>query len=217
MSNLDFVKFALEPFDYTNERKQKIFIVEGPDGTGKTTVCNFLSKLYDLPIIHLIYYEKQEDMDKQYERVFQLIHALIHNNGAVNRGLIFDRFTSSNRVYSGVFKNSKVSPWTIKIETLIQIMSSYYNITFINCLPKDKQEYLNRYKDIASLRDELYGDDLENMGKVYDEYKVIFSAEKLSYNDDIKKVDYDYLEQRDTLNIDSLIKENFNNEKSTSN
>ena len=194
-------------FDRASEYSQKIFIVEGPDGTGKTTVCNILSMVYHLPIIHLGYLKDPEDMDKQYERVYQLIYGLIHHNyPTISTGLIFDRFISSNKVYSSVFKNSRISPWLTRIEKLLNIMSIYYDITFINCILKDKQEYLNRYKDLASIRDELYGDNIEKMAKVYDGYKAEFEKEREIYLPRIRRVNYDFTEQQKAIQGKDLIR-----------
>ena len=206
----DFLREGLGSFDWMNSfnYKRKIFIVEGPDGSGKSTLCDCLSKLYSLPIIHLTYFEKQEDMDKQYERVYQIIHSLINHNAET--GIIFDRFVSSNRVYSQVYKNSKISPWTFKIKELILSIASYYDITFINCLPADKQNYLNRYKDLASVRDELYKekDEIKKMSKVYDTYKEEFASERLTYRNFAKSLDYDYLHSQMITEAKDLL-ENF--------
>ena len=84
-------------------------------------------------------------------------------------------------------------------------MSLYYDITFINCLLKDKQDYLNRYKDLASLRDELYGDNIEKMAKVYDYYKDEFEKERQIYKPRIKRVNYDYTEQLKIIQGKDLI------------
>ena len=203
----DFLREGLASFDWMKsfKNKQKIFIVEGPDGSGKSTLCDCLSKLYSLPIIHLTYFEKQEDMDKQYERVYQIIHSLI--NHSAETGIIFDRFVSSNRVYSQVYKNSKISPWLSKIEELILSIASYYDITFINCLPADKQNYLNRYKDLASIRDELYKeeDEIKKMAKVYDSYKEEFATERMTYRSFIKSLDYDYLKSQAVIEAKDLL------------
>ena len=204
----DFFRYVLSSFDFQENlmRKPKIFIVEGPDGVGKTTMCNILSKLHNIPIVHLTYFEKQADMEQQYKRVFQLIYSLSTEN--TENGIIFDRFTASNTVYSQVYKNSKESPWTNKIKQLLATICEMIDITFIHCLPTDKQNYLNRYKDIASNRDELYGDDTEKMGKVYDVYKAVFKAEKnILYHKDIKWIDYDYLKEAETVQMKDLLKE----------
>lgn len=204
----DFFRYALNTFDFQENlmRKPKIFIVEGPDGTGKTTMCNILSKLHNIPIVHLTYFEKQVDMEQQYKRVFQLIYSLGTEN--TENGIIFDRFTASNRVYSQVYQNSKESFWLNKIEQLIATICNIIDVTFINCLPTDRQDYLNHYKDIASNRDELYGDDTEKMGKVYDVYKAVFEVEKRTlYNSDIKWIDYDYLKSAETVQMKDLLEE----------
>lgn len=204
----DFFRYALNTFDFQENlmRKPKIFIVEGPDGTGKTTMCNILSKLHNIPIVHLTYFEKQTDMEQQYKRVFQLIYSLGTENN--ENGIIFDRFIASNIVYSQVYKNSKESPWIHKIELLLATICNIIDVTFISCLPADKQDYLNHYKDIASNRDELYGDDIEKMGKVYDVYKAVFEAEKnILYHKDIKWIDYDYLKEAETIQMKDLLEE----------
>lgn len=199
------IEKILFPFDVTVASKQKIFIVEGPDCSGKTTVCRFFSKLYKLPIVHLTYFPNQKEMEKQFERVYQLIHGLLHYRPLA--GIIFDRFVASNRIYSNVLKNSLPSEWLEKIEELLNTTSRYYDVTFINCLPEDKQNYLNHYKEIASKRKELCGDDLEVVSSIYDEYKILFDGEK--HGCEVNTFSYDFMSecQFSTVKMDEL----FNN------
>ena len=47
---------------------EKVFIIDGPDGTGKTTLANKLSEIYNIPIYHLTYYKDQKKFQKQFDK-----------------------------------------------------------------------------------------------------------------------------------------------------
>ena len=92
----DYADPIFENFDFADAQgQQRIFIVEGPDGSGKTSVCNFLNRFYHYPVYHLTWFEEEEKMDRQFERVFQLIHSLVNYPGY--RGIIFDRFVLQDK------------------------------------------------------------------------------------------------------------------------
>ena len=51
----------------------KVFILDGPDGTGKTTLATKLSEIYNIPIYHLTYYDDREKFQRQFDKATEMI------------------------------------------------------------------------------------------------------------------------------------------------
>lgn len=158
-----------------SEKKQKIYIVEGPDGSGKTTVAKVLSLVHNFPAFHLSFIDDKDAMEKQFERVYSFLYSLPCNKRI--DGCIFDRFVLSNVIYSDVFKNGEVSKEALKINGFLTAYSRLFDITFVNCLPSDKERYLEEFKKLSESREELFSGDVARIGLVYDAYKLEFSRQ----------------------------------------
>lgn len=46
---------------------KKVFILDGPDGTGKTTLAKKLSEIYNIPIYHLTFYADRARHQQQFD------------------------------------------------------------------------------------------------------------------------------------------------------
>ena len=53
---------------------EKVFILDGPDGTGKTTLATKLSEIYNIPIYHLTYYKDREKFQNQFNTATEMIN-----------------------------------------------------------------------------------------------------------------------------------------------
>lgn len=196
-----------ENFDFANRQgKQQIIIVEGPDGSGKSSICNFLNKYYLYPAYHLTWFEDAEKMERQFERVFQLIHSLICHPEV--RGLIFDRFTLSNELYTKVFENGTICKYVDKIQDLMVAMNLEYRYLSINCLVEDKEVWMKNFEKLANTRDELFKDKLDKMSKLYDEYKTCFeNFNPIQYGIGNPCFNYDYTKSFSVTDGKTLVKE----------
>jgi adenylate kinase family enzyme len=56
---------------------EKVFILDGPDGTGKTTLALKLSDIYNIPIYHLTYYDDREKFQQQFNIATEMINKWI--------------------------------------------------------------------------------------------------------------------------------------------
>jgi adenylate kinase family enzyme len=52
---------------------KKVFILDGPDGSGKTTLALKLQDIYDIPIYHLTYYKDREKFQRQFDIVSSML------------------------------------------------------------------------------------------------------------------------------------------------
>lgn len=73
-----------------------IYIIEGPDGAGKSTYAKFLSTVTGYPVIHFSNPKSEEEKAKMYEMYLEILE----NNDDV----IFDRSWISDLVYGPVLR-----------------------------------------------------------------------------------------------------------------
>lgn len=74
----------------------KVFILEGPDGSGKTTLGNKLADTYGVEYVHLTYYKDKEKMRTQF-------YDIVRRVNTQKKGFVVDRFILSNIIYGIVF------------------------------------------------------------------------------------------------------------------
>ena len=147
--------------------KKPAIVLEGPDGSGKTTLAEKLCKALDLQYMHLTYLEDPEAM---YAQFVEADKALQHG------GVLLDRYIMSNYVYSAasavpVVKHA--SKFLHDMQGLIRSNRVYH----ILCMPIDREVYLKEFERLSKVRDELHTS-LMYMAYVYDEY--IFNQAMLS-------------------------------------
>lgn len=159
-------------------RKKHLYILEGPDACGKTTVANEIQRATGYIIYHLTYFSDPEKMKAQYDWITSYIKNWLYDKGDAE-GIILDRLFLSNEVYQTVFQNGPVIEG--EQDFLDFLVNGQANcrvnadVTFINCMPSDKERWLNHFKKMKEERDELYTD-LEKMSQVYDLYKKGFDT-----------------------------------------
>lgn len=159
-------------------RKKYLYILEGPDACGKTTVAKEIQRATGYNIYHLTYFSDPEKMKAQYEWITNFIKYWLYDKGDIE-GLIIDRLFLSNEVYQTVFQNGPIVEG--EQDFLNFLINGQANcrvnadVTFINCMPSDKERWLNHFKKMKEEREELYTD-LEKMSQVYDLYKKGFDT-----------------------------------------
>lgn len=130
-----------------------IILVEGPDGSGKTTLCNVFVKDYGFEYIHL---GPQKDIEKTYKD-------LIEKLKNIKKDVVIDRAMLSNLVYSEIYGGQKLS--TDKRAEFWMLLDE-----IILCLPKNKNEYLNEFSKLKEEREELYKDKMETVYNFFNEF-----------------------------------------------
>lgn len=133
-------------------------IVDGPDGTGKTT----LIKLYEEKGYKCLYHgTKASAFD--IENDYKIIIDYIKKNP--NENIVIDRLFHSQYIYSSIFGDVIVSKESMKE------ISSYFDMA-IFALPYSKEQYIAHFFELEKQRDEMYKG--EQMFKVYDKYETVY-------------------------------------------
>ena len=157
-----------------------IILLEGPDSTGKTTLCNklieyFVSTKQSVMYKHNI---KSDNAPLGIAKQLRLFDFSKWNN--VN--LIVDRSSWSNIVYQTVFSDG----YQMDINQLKEF-NSYFDKIIVT-LPFDKQKYIEKFNEVKSSRHEDYIE----MSKLYDSYEPLLSGKiypELSFNKKIVRYD----------------------------
>ena len=172
--------------------KKKIFILDGPDGTGKTTLATKLSEIYNIPIFHLTYYKDPEKHADQFRKATDKI---INWLGGKGEGFIIDRYILSELVYRKVYRPEQ--PLIKEAAVMYDFMehrAALGEIEVIITLPHDKERWFEQFKKLEQSREEMYTS--EKMSEVYDEY--FKHWKKLRYNKNVMR--YDMFENMDGSN-----------------
>jgi thymidylate kinase len=148
--------------------KYPIFVVEGPDGAGKTSLCEALKQVAsyrystNVGYIHLTYRWK--------DRMHLYHTAALHYAARLSRHqpVIVDRWWPSEIVYADAYRGgSKFVKHYFRLEHAATLMG----LTYVLCLPADRERYLAHFDELKNKRDEMY---LEGMQRVYDGYAELY-------------------------------------------
>jgi thymidylate kinase len=77
-----------------------ILIIEGPDGSGKTTLANKLSKQTGYPVIHRVQPKTEEDKKRMMEEYLHILQS--------GKNAIFDRCWYSEMAYGPIMRDESV-------------------------------------------------------------------------------------------------------------
>lgn len=170
--------------------KDKVIIIDGPDCTGKSTLCNSLQKVYTLPVYHLSWFPDDNAMIEQFENAAELIR---------KGGVILDRYIFSNIAYGNVYHGGKcVYGWENYLNgNLLK------DAEIIISLPRDKERYLDFYRRRFNERDEMYS---EISDRIYNEYQRII--DEYGYMLNIKRFDlFDVMDAGKPMRYEPVLKD----------
>lgn len=134
-----------------------IILIEGPDGSGKTTLAKRLARDYNGIILHQTY---------RFKNKIPIYHGAILRKAlklSKERLVILDRLHISEYVYGKVFRNENRWPW---MTDLFNILCKELNIPIIMCLPFSIQQGLEWFEKAKNERPEMF----ENIKEVIQEY-----------------------------------------------
>lgn len=136
-----------------------IIVIEGPDGTGKTSLAREIQKQIGAHVIHCTY-SKYWDIGEYHTQVME--HAVKLNNRGIH--VILDRWAPSERVYGNVFRKGESYDTD-------QIIAHYSldDILFIYCSNDNAVE--NHLKNKAR-RDEMF-ESMEQVSKEFEKYSAL--------------------------------------------
>lgn len=140
-----------------------IFVLEGPDGVGKTTLAKAMCEKLGAKYLHLTYRFKN--------KMFTYHHAALEwvLTEAQKGPIVLDRWWLSEIAYANVYRNG--TRWPVS-KYLFESVALKHGFVYIICLPFNKQEYHDHFTRLKSERIEMYDD---SMDRVYDEFKTMWN------------------------------------------
>lgn len=133
----------------------RIFIIEGPDGAGKTWLANQIGGHY----LHAVH---------RFKGRMVLYHlALLKKAVELSQTghVVIDRWRLSEIVYGNVFRDGPEHP---ELTDQMFSLAKSAGAVFINCVPSNREQYLSAFETLRNEREEKYN----TMAEVYDEYKL---------------------------------------------
>lgn len=139
-----------------------IYLLEGPDGTGKTTLARMLvNKAIDNKRTCLFFHCTNTSAKKPAEEAYtDFLHDL-ENWKKLDYDVVIDRAWVSNIVYTQVFEPDQKHVSDELAEKLFKAVDKA-----IICLPKNREKYLMNFARLAESRDEAYN----RMEDIYDKF-----------------------------------------------
>lgn len=155
--------------DLLEKSKYPIIVLEGPDGVGKTTLAHELKTLLGARYIHLTY-RFRDRMNLYHYAAIRLAAHL-----AQNQPVIIDRWWPSEIAYAEVYRGG--SKFT-KYYFLLEHIATQMGVTYVMCLPEDREKYLSNFEEMRETRTEAERsrDPDGCLGRIYDEYSGIYQT-----------------------------------------
>lgn len=164
---------------YIQSVSKPSFIIEGPDGTGKTTLAQSLVNAHSN-----LRYEHLTLMDHPADMYWQFVEA---RNKLAEGNIVLDRYIISNKVYSYICGSIPVYDQNMFYEEL-QAKLTLKKTLLIFCLPEDKEKYLEEFNKLCKERDELVTSE-RRMSMIFDAYTSYFDELKRDYPDAVMRYD----------------------------
>lgn len=177
-----------------------IYILEGPDGSGKTTLAERMVELLGARYIHL----GHRFVDNMFEYHTAAIEIALRES--MSRPVVIDRWWPSEIIYSSVFRGG--SRWP-HMGRMLDRVALKQGVTYVDCLPSDEAAYFARFEKLRESGREMF----DTMSGIRSEYASHFQTcahrhDHVSYDLDRDGSDVDtyvrYLESVGRGNIDQL-------------
>jgi nicotinamide riboside kinase len=196
----------LELPDYYKSLKNNrgLITLDGPDGTGKTTLARRIAQLFDGEYIHLTWTPRLDRVMNTYRtNAIKYAAAL-----AQEKVVILERPWLCHPIYSAVYRNDKnVHDWL----TWRNMTEARADINIV-ALPGSWEHWFRDYVHNTNTRAELYaGEHHEKMLEVFNYFKLIFEAEPNALGieplDPVTHIRYDYQRVDPVNELDTWIVE----------
>jgi hypothetical protein len=158
-----------------------IIVLEGPDGSGKTTLAKYFQEYYNAIYLHTTYrFRKYHDIYQKAIIRIALTKAIMND-----RLVVIDRWWISEAIYGEVFRQG--STWPNLGEKLDEVLR-FFGGLYIFCLPDNFIKYMSLYKKLIDTRTEMYPN-MESMANIYSLYKdAYWTGVKLNNNNFLNKM-----------------------------
>jgi thymidylate kinase len=166
----------------------KIFVLEGADGTGKSTLANYISELFGANIIHCSY-DKNWNIKQYHEDMYECAVKMSEYNH-----VILDRWSLSEYVYGSVFRNKPAYD-------ALQFMYKKQEQTDFIWIYCQNNNAIENHEKNKNERVEMF-DNIEKVEEVYNLY--INNEKNIKWN----IYNFDTMRKEDFIN--KLIMENSN-------
>ncbi len=163
----------------------QIIILEGPDGTGKTTLANRIAERTKGSILHSTY-RKGMKVDDYHFAVAQAAFLIASEGDTV----VIDRWAPSERIYGTVFRGGESYSTDQFIDNLLA--STPVPIKWVYC--RNDHAVENHLKNKEN-RDEMF-DDMTEVARLFDEYVK---------NSDLDWIEYDFNKVKVGDFVDELV------------
>lgn len=163
---------------------KKVFILDGPDGSGKTTLASKLQDIYDIPIYHLTYYPDRE----KFQRQFDIVSSMLKEYFAGKRdGFILDRHIFSEIAYQRAYRpNVPLIDGAAEILEMVEHRAAMGELDIIFALPYDRSQWFENFTKLSNEREEMYSG--PKMLDVYEEYLKLWKT--MRYNKNVYRYDF---------------------------
>lgn len=142
--------------------RQQIVILEGADGTGKTTLAKALEEKHGYAYIHCTYSSQLVGHMTGY--FIGVLSAAIHISKT--RPVVIDRWRMSELVYGEVFRAGPENPYaTESLFDMADAAGAFY--AFCHPSHENREKYLDSFDKLKKEREEMY----DKMAGVYDCYE----------------------------------------------
>ena len=167
-----------------------IYYLEGPDGSGKTTLANKIAEIKKASNIHSSF-NKDWDIKKYHDNMMEAVQLILPYTS-----VILDRWAISEKIYGEIFRGK---PSYNVIDYLWENEDKLNNAIFIYCRNND---VIRNHVENQKVRFEMYND----MSKVIKSYDEFIDDNPLQYN----WIIYDYTENDMEEFVKQLPGKNYN-------
>lgn len=163
---------------------KKVFILDGPDGSGKTTLATKLQDIYNIPIYHLTYYNDREKFQRQFDIASSMLKDYFYGK---RDGFILDRHIFSELAYQRVYRpDIPLIKGADEILEMVEHRAATGELDIIFTLPYDSTQWFENFTRLSNEREEMYSG--PKMLDVYEEYLKLWK--KMRYNKNVYRYDF---------------------------
>lgn len=170
-----------------------IFVIEGPDGVGKSTLAKALCEKLDARYRHLTYRWPQS-IDLYHWAGLEKCLA-----DSTRQPVVLDRWWPSEAVYAAAFRGGTAWP---QFHRMLDRVALKHRVFYVLARPRDKEAYIRHYEVLKGKRVEMY----DSMHKVYD----LFSDWETTMQGRVDFMTYDFMTEGRGADFDLFIDDLFN-------